>query len=358
MTKGPPLTADVVGPAWDAKRNGPDLALGLAHPSHVSRPLRLDHPGAVWHVTARGNERREIFRDDRDRVIWLDLLAKVVVLFAWRLHGYVLMGNHYHLIVETPIPSLSRGMRHLNGVYTQAFNRRHERVGHLFQGRFKSILVERDSHLLELLRYVVLNPVRAGLVRSPAQWPWSSYHATAGEAPPPAWLETAWTHAQFDASPRAAEERYRAFVAEGQGRHPWSALRGQVYLGSEAFVQDALGRAERHTRDPEIPQPQRQQEPGDVRQVLPAVLVALATTRRELVSHPRKRMRERAIVAYTLRRFAGATGATIAHVLGVSVWQASALARAGERHFSENDSVTTSVRASLQRSSLEHIPQT
>ena len=324
----------------------------------MSRPLRLEHPGAIWHVTARGNERREIFRDDLDRRTWLDLLAKVVVLFAWRLHGYVLMGNHYHLIVETPVPSLSRGIRHLNGVYTQTFNRRHLRVGHLFQGRFKSILVERESHLLELLRYVVLNPVRAGLVRSPAQWPWSSYPATAGEAPQPPWLETAWTLAQFGGAPPAAAERYRAFVAEGHARHPWSAVRGQVYLGSEAFVQDALGRAERRTRDPEIPQPQRQQEPGDLRQVLPAVLVALATTQPELVSHPRKHMRERAIVAYTLRRFAGATGATIAHFLGVSVWQASALARAGERHFSEDALLASRVRASLRGGPVEHIQQT
>jgi REP element-mobilizing transposase RayT len=115
-------------------------------------------------VTSRGHERREVVRDDVDRERWLRILADVVVLFTWRLDGYVLMGNHDHLDRRDPTPSLSRGMRHLNGVYTQAFNRRHERVGHLFQGRFKAILVEKESHLLELLRYVVLNPVRAGLV--------------------------------------------------------------------------------------------------------------------------------------------------------------------------------------------------
>jgi REP element-mobilizing transposase RayT len=306
-------------------------------------------------VTSRGNEKREVFRDDADRKRWLGLLGKVVVLFGWRLHGYVLMGNHFHLIVETPIPSLSRGMRHLNGVYTQAFNRRHRRVGHLFQGRFKSILVERDSHLLELLRYVVLNPVRAGLVRSPREWAWSSYRATAGEARAPAWLETAWSLAQFGGS----EHRYREFVAEGRGlpSHPWAALRGQIYLGSDAFVHDALEQAAQRTRDPEVPRPQRETGPQSLEQLLPVVLDALATTDRELACHPRKRARERAILAYTLRRFAGATGTTIARVLGVSAWQASALARAGEKHWNGDASPAAAVVGALGRS-VEPIQQT
>ena len=128
----------------------------------MARPLRLDHAGAVWHLTSRGNERREIFREDEDRERFLRILAGVVKRFRWRVHAYVLMGNHYHLLVDTPEPTLSRGMKHLNGVYTQNFNRRHRRVGHLLQGRFKAILVERESHLLELTRYVVLNPVRPG----------------------------------------------------------------------------------------------------------------------------------------------------------------------------------------------------
>jgi REP element-mobilizing transposase RayT len=317
----------------------------------VSRPLRLEHPGAVWHVTSRGNERRHVFQDDVDRERWLALLGQVVVLFAWRLHGYVMMGNHYHLIVETPTPTLSRGMRHLNGVFTQAFNRRHQRVGHLFQGRFQSILVEKESHLLELLRYVVLNPVRAGLVRSPGEWAWSSYRATAGEAPAPAWLETAWSLAQFGGSPGASEQRYREFVGEGRGlpRHPWSALRGQIYLGSDGFVNDALGRAARRTRNPEIPRPQRLTAPLSVEQLVPAVLDLLATTDRELVGHPRKRARERAILAYTLRRFAGATGTAIARILGVSAWRASALARAGEGHWQRDGRLAAGVNGALGR---------
>jgi REP element-mobilizing transposase RayT len=315
----------------------------------VSRPLRLEHPGAVWHVTARGNEKREVYIDDLDRERWLSLLSNVVVLFAWRLHGYVIMGNHYHLIVETPIPSLSRGMRHLNGVYTQAFNRRHGRVGHLFQGRFKSILVEKELHLLELLRYVVLNPVRAGLVRAPEDWPWSSYRATAGQTSAPPWLEAGWSLAQFGDHRRVAERRYRAFVGEGRRLppNPWRALRGQIYLGSDGFVDEALGRAAQRTRDKEIPREQREAAALSVEALAPAVLDLLGTTARELASHPRKRMRERAILAYALRRFAGATGTTLGHILGVSAWRASAIARAGGTHWKDDGGLAAAVGGAL-----------
>ena len=120
----------------------------------------MEYPGAYYHVSTRGNERKAIFRDDRDREKLLELLARAVKYFHLRLHGYVLMSNHYHLLVETPRGGLSRALRYLNGVYTQAFNRRHRRVGHLFQGRYKAILVEKDAYLLELSRYIHLNPWR------------------------------------------------------------------------------------------------------------------------------------------------------------------------------------------------------
>src|SRR5258706_8306926 len=152
----------------------------------MSRPLRLEFPGAIYHVTSRGNARAPIFADDGDRELFLETLAHVVERFHWLCHAYCLMDNHYHLLIETPDPNLSKGMRQLNGLYTQRFDRRHGRVGHVFQGRFKAILVERDSYLLELCRYVVLNPVRAKMVKQPKQYQWSSYRATAGiDAAPP-----------------------------------------------------------------------------------------------------------------------------------------------------------------------------
>ena len=205
--------------------------------SPMARPLRIEYPGAVYHVTSRGNARQDIVADDQDRIAFLVLLAHVIDRFGWRCHAYCLMDNHYHLLLETPQPNLSLGMRQLNGRYTQTVNRRHRRVGHLFQGRFTAILVEKDPHLLELCRYVVLNPVRAKMVTHPRLWRWSSYRATAGETGAPLWLTVDWVRGQFGARQREAQGRYRQFVADGhQGSRPWEALQGQIYLGSEEFI--------------------------------------------------------------------------------------------------------------------------
>ena len=209
----------------------------------MTRPLRLDHADATWHVTARGNERKPVFRDDEDYLGFLDLLGAVVRRFRWDLHAYVLMPNHYHLLLATPVPTLSLGMRQLGGVYTQRFNRRWSRCGHLFQGRFFSVHVERDSHLLELTRYLSLNPVRAGLVRDPADWRWSSYRATAGLEAPPTFLETGWVRELFRSRRKGAGRAFAAFVAERNDYDPWSQVRHQVYLGSDSFCSERLDQA-------------------------------------------------------------------------------------------------------------------
>jgi REP element-mobilizing transposase RayT len=203
----------------------------------MARPLRIELAGGLYHVTSRGDRREDIYRDDEDRAAWLEVFASVCMRFNWRCHAYCLMGNHYHVVVETPEANLSRGMRQLNGVYTQRFNRRHALVGHLFQGRFMGILVEQDAYLLELARYVVLNPVRAAMVKCAADWPWASYGATMGSAPKPAWLEVDWILGQFARELPRARSRYAAFVEEGVGgRTIWDRLRHQVLLGGDDFV--------------------------------------------------------------------------------------------------------------------------
>ena len=136
----------------------------------MARPMRIEFPGAVYHVTSRGNARAPIFIDDSDREDFLSILGSVVRRYNWLCHAYCLMGNHYHLIIETIEGNISRGMRQLNGVYTQKFNWKHARTGHIFQGRFKAILIEKESYLLEVSRYVVLNPVRANMVECPEAW--------------------------------------------------------------------------------------------------------------------------------------------------------------------------------------------
>jgi REP element-mobilizing transposase RayT len=205
----------------------------------MSRPLRLEFAGGLYHVTARGNDRGDIFLGDidGDRLMFLEILRRTCERFNWICHAYCLMTNHYHLLVETPDANLSKGMRQLNGVYTQRVNRAHRRVGHLFQGRFKGILVEKESHLLEVARYLVLNPVRAKLVRNPGDWSWSSYRATAGEEAAPSFLETGTLLRAFADTRLKAQEAYGRFVAEGVGcASPWILLKGQIYLGSERFV--------------------------------------------------------------------------------------------------------------------------
>jgi len=138
----------------------------------MARPLRIEYAGALYHVTSRGDGREDIYLDDEDRELFLRVLGEVCDLFNWSVHAWCLMTNHYHLLVETPDSNLSKGMRYLNGVYTQRFNRKHSRVGHVFQGRYKAILVEKDAYLQELSRYIILNPVRAGMVESAEQWEW------------------------------------------------------------------------------------------------------------------------------------------------------------------------------------------
>ncbi len=203
----------------------------------MARPLRLEFAGAIYHLTSRGNARQKVFFTDTDRQLFLDTLAGVVSRYSWICHAYCLMANHYHLLVETPKGNLSLGMRQLNGIYTQAFNRRHKRVGHLFQGRFKAILVERESYLLELCRYIVLNPIRVKGNLKAGAWKWSSYRATAGLAPAPGFLHTDWLLGQFGKNRAQAQKRYREFVKEGLESRPWEALKGQIYLGSEEFIE-------------------------------------------------------------------------------------------------------------------------
>lgn len=232
----------------------------------MARPLRIEFPGAVYHVTARGDRGEPIFDDDEDRLALLEVVGQALSRFDAEALSFCLMGNHYHFVLHTRKGNLSLLMRHINGVYTQAFNRRHNKVGHLFQGRFKAILVDRDAYLLEVCRYVDLNPVRARMVRKPEKWAWSSYRAHVGLDAAPPWLDTAGLHGYLLGRPvrgttdsRRAADRYARLVASVPDSNLWdSALRQQIYLGDEDFVARMQAQAApRNSTDTDIPKIQR-----------------------------------------------------------------------------------------------------
>ena len=206
----------------------------------MARPLRLQLSGVAYHVIARGNDRQTVFRDTRDLEIFLEVVAHTVERYEWLCHTYCLMDNHYHLLLETPKRNLSLGMRQVNGVYARRFNVRHRRCGHFFQSRYRSILVQRDSHLLRASRYIVLNPVRAGICAHPDRWRWSSYRALAGTGPAEAFLCTDELLSQFGRTRHAAQAAYRRFVEDGLDDALGEQVRGER-LGEEAFLRERYG---------------------------------------------------------------------------------------------------------------------
>jgi len=205
----------------------------------MARPLRIEYPGAFYHVTSRGNEQKEIFKSQRDREKFLEYLASATGRYGAVIHAYCLMGNHFHLLLETPDGNLSQIMRHINGAYTTYFNIKRKRAGHLFQGRYKAILIEADRYLSELSRYIHLNPVRVGLVESPEQYQWSSYRSYLGQSKPPEWLRTDFILACFAKRPVTAVKKYRAFVEDRLGKEstpPLQIALGTAILGRAAFI--------------------------------------------------------------------------------------------------------------------------
>lgn len=224
----------------------------------MARPLRIEYDGAVYHVTLCGNARKAIFKDNADRESFLDAVYKVNSRYNWLCHAYCLMDNHYHLVIETPDGNLSKGMRQLNGVYTQLFNKRHDRVGHIFQGRYKAILIQKESHLLEVCRYVALNPVRARLVKKAGDWEWSSYRGTAEINRPHPALTTDWVLRQFGDGKKVAIRSYSEFIEAGIGmKSIWKEVRGQSLLGEDGFAEELIGYLTGQRDVREIPRNQR-----------------------------------------------------------------------------------------------------
>jgi REP element-mobilizing transposase RayT len=281
----------------------------------MSRPLRIEFPGAVYHVTARGDRREPIFEGDYDRVSLLRVLEQALDRFDAQCLAYCLMGNHYHFVLYTRRANLSQLMRQVNGVYTQVYNRRHAKVGHLFQGRFKAILVDRDAYLLSLCRYVERNPVATGLVAQAPDWPWSSCRAHLGVLKPDPWLDSMglWGYmlgrpVETTADVQQACALYAELIATPEEVRLWEiGLRNQIYLGDEAFVSrmQALA-APSHAAAKEVPRAQRSSPPRDL-----AAWLALHETREQAL--------------WMAARHGGITMTAMAQELGLSVSRVSRL---------------------------------
>lgn len=240
----------------------------------MSRELRLEYPGALWHVTASGSGGHEIYRDDTDRLRFLDLLGKAVKRADWTLHAYALMEDHFDLLFRLTSAKLSKGMQWLNGEYARAFNRRHRRVGRLFRAGFHGVLVDENTYFVDVLRDVALNPVQVSIVQNPEHYLWSSHRAIAGDAAAPEWLAVDDVLAHFGGTQATARERYRTFVNDAivSEPRPWNNVVSQIYLGSDRWLNEVRRRIALKPRSDDHPRVQRE----TVRQTMPDVLAAVA----------------------------------------------------------------------------------
>lgn len=276
----------------------------------MARPLRIEYPGAWYHVMNRGLGRRKIFLSDPDRKSFLHLLEEISKMFQLEVHAYSLLDNHYHLLVHTPQGNLGRIMRHLNGIYTQRFNRRHQTDGPLFRGRYKAILVDKDTYLLELVRYIHLNPVRAALCHHPQDHRWTSHRAYLQRASRPLWLKTEEVLGRFGSQEKQAQQELQAFVQAGIPEAFQKTLIEQgVAIGSPSFWEWIYTHfVERQGSDREIPfkEKRRVKDQPSPTQILSQVAAAYGISATELYKSERGKENEaREVAIYLLRNLLG-----------------------------------------------------
>uniref|UniRef100_A0A832EJZ6 Transposase IS200-like domain-containing protein n=1 Tax=Desulfacinum infernum TaxID=35837 RepID=A0A832EJZ6_9BACT len=307
----------------------------------MARPWRIDFEGAYYHILSRGNERREIFYDDTDRGSFLDVLGEMSERFNVEIFAFVLMPNHYHLLLRTLEANLSRAMQWFGVTYTRRFNNRHDRCGHLFQGRFRSLLVENDAYAVQLSLYIHRNPLRAGLVRRLADYKWSSYPVYAYGRKGPPWLRTDLILSHFKGKdPRKAyREKVQAYADEE--KRLWESLRHGMILGSEKFVEDIRGRFA------DVPVNREKPEQKNVLGKLdPAKILALASKvfhwdpgclegSRRLYGVDRE---NRDLVVYFLWRNGAYRNAEIGRIFGMGYSSVSHIARRMKEEITKNPS--------------------
>ncbi|MCI0468583.1 MAG: transposase, partial [Nitrospirae bacterium] len=284
----------------------------------MARPLRIEYEGALYHITARGNERNTIYRDEGDYQKFLEILSELPQRYGVILHGYVLMGNHYHLLIETPKGNITKAMHYLNVAYTGRFNKKYSRVGHLLQGRYKGFLIEKDRYLLSVSRYIHLNPVRAMIVRKPEEYGWSSYSEYIGREKKNKWLESDWILGQYSKDEARARKQYKAFVEEGltlKG-NPFKELKGGVILGSEDFI-DEIKKRVKLKRHREIPESRRLIKGIEYEDVITTVSKKIGISENRIKEAGRRSNLARKISLYLLRKLTDMSNEEIAGYFGI-----------------------------------------
>ena len=287
----------------------------------MGRPLRIEYPGAFYHVTSRGNEQKDIFKSEGDREKFLTYLESAAERYGAVFHAYCLMSNHYHLMIETPEGNLSRIMKHINNSYTNYFNVKRKRAGHLLQGRYKAVLVEADAYAAELSRYIHLNPVRAKMVALPEEYKWSSYRFYLENSAPP-WLSTGFVLGYFGADPDKQRVHYRDYTLEAVGKKSPDLLSDSIastILGSDDFVRYIKETyLEGMTPDRDIPALRELQGRPDIGKIKAEAVKAF----------PGSGRLARAVGIYLCHRFSGAKLQEIGDLFGLTP---SGVTQAGKR---------------------------
>lgn len=295
----------------------------------MSRPLRLEFAGALYHVSARGNAGQPIFLKDGDREQFLLLLGREIAQTRWVCQGYCLLESEYRLLVRTPEANLGRGIGRLNAVYSQWFNRQHGRTGHLFQGRYKAVVVESETYLLPLLRDLAWAPARAGLCKRPGQWTWSSHRAIGKDRDPPPWLEVAPVLEAFAGAEEGPRKRYRLFVSEGKdASSPLDEIQAQMYLGGEAFLREMASRVQGLPAD-QVPRAMLHPDRPSRAVIISAVAAAAGVAEASVLDRS-ERSDVFQVAVYLLRRAANLSLKEVAVAAAVSPPRISQIQRAIE----------------------------
>jgi REP element-mobilizing transposase RayT len=284
----------------------------------MARQLRVEFENAFYHITSRGNLRDQIFCDVSDRERFLEILRRTKERYGFLLHAYALMDNHYHLLMETPRANLSQIMQNINTSYTVYVNRKYQRSGHLLQGRFKGIIVDKDRYLVALSRYIHLNPVRIKLVKTPIEYPWTSYKAFMDQKAGESLVDTGETLSYFSKRRDRAIRGYREFVQGDGGReeNPFTKMEGGILLGGGAFKAKVLRRIERMRVDEEIPQAKRLQKRVSIDAVIKACQLFYGKQRKALVERA-KGNEGRQVTIYLAKKLSGEKGKEIGHRFGI-----------------------------------------